>query len=40
MIRSRDEIATMTRYAEEDGLTTRRVRPEELFHPSTLDLSV
>jgi 4,5-dihydroxyphthalate decarboxylase len=36
--RNRDEIATMTRYAEEDGLTARRVRPEELFHPSTLEL--
>lgn len=37
--RNRDEIATMTRYAEEDGLTMRRVQPEELFHPSTLDLT-
>jgi 4,5-dihydroxyphthalate decarboxylase len=37
--RNRDEIATMTRYAEQDGLTTRRVQPEELFHPSTHDLA-
>jgi 4,5-dihydroxyphthalate decarboxylase len=36
--RNAEEIATMTRYAEEDGLTARRVNPEELFHPSTLDL--
>lgn len=33
-----DEIATMTRYAYEDGLTTRVVTPEELFHPATHDL--
>ena len=36
--RNYDELATMTRYAVEDGLTTWRVKPEELFHPSTLDL--
>jgi 4,5-dihydroxyphthalate decarboxylase len=37
--RNADELATMTRYAEEDSLTAGRVRPEELFHPSTLDLT-
>jgi len=36
--RNRDEISAMTRYAHEDGLTARRLEPEELFHPSTLDL--
>jgi 4,5-dihydroxyphthalate decarboxylase len=34
-----DELATMTRYAYEDGLTARRVAPEELFHASTLELT-
>jgi 4,5-dihydroxyphthalate decarboxylase len=34
-----DELATMTRYAYEDGLTARRVAPEELFHASTLGLT-
>jgi 4,5-dihydroxyphthalate decarboxylase len=34
-----DEVATMTRYAFEDGLTPRQVAPEELFHPSTHDLA-
>lgn len=33
--RCRDELATMTRYAYEDGLTARQVAPEELFHVST-----
>ena len=33
-----DEVATMTRYAFEDGLTTRILAPEDLFHPSTHDL--
>ena len=37
--RNYDELAAMTRYAEEDGLTAGRVRPEELFHPSTHDLA-
>jgi 4,5-dihydroxyphthalate decarboxylase len=37
--RNYDELAAMTRYAEEDGLTARCVPPEELFHPSTYDLS-
>lgn len=36
--RNRDEIAAMTRYAHEDGLTGRRLEPEELFHSSALDL--
>ena len=34
--RNRDEIAAMTRYALADGLASREVPPEELFHPSTL----
>ncbi|WP_207536778.1 type 2 periplasmic-binding domain-containing protein [Sabulicella rubraurantiaca] len=34
--RNRDEIAAMTRYALADGLASREVSPEELFHPSTL----
>lgn len=29
------ELSAMTRYAATDGLATRRVPPEELFHPST-----
>lgn len=33
-----DEIATMTRYAEQDGLTNRVVSPQELFHSSTHEL--
>jgi 4,5-dihydroxyphthalate decarboxylase len=37
--RCRDELATMTRYACEDGLTARRVAPEDLFHSSTLELT-
>lgn len=36
--RNRDEVATMARYAFEDGLTKRLVEPEELFHPSTYSL--
>jgi 4,5-dihydroxyphthalate decarboxylase len=36
--RNRDEIAAMTRYAMEDGLASRAVPPEELFHPETLGL--
>lgn len=36
---NRDELAAMTRYAHEDGLTAERLDPEALFHPSTLDLS-
>ena len=36
---NRDELATMTRYAQEDGLTLGRVEPESLFAASTLDLA-
>ena len=36
---NRDEIAAMTRYAHEDGLTAERLEPEALFHPSTLSLA-
>jgi 4,5-dihydroxyphthalate decarboxylase len=36
---NRDELATMTRYAQEDGLTLGRVEPERLFHPSSLELT-
>ncbi|MGE0204924.1 MAG: ABC transporter substrate-binding protein [Hyphomicrobiaceae bacterium] len=36
--RNREEIATMTRYSQEDCLTQRRVAPEELFEASTLEL--
>jgi 4,5-dihydroxyphthalate decarboxylase len=36
--RNRAEIAAMIRYAVEDGLAARRMEPEELFHPSVLDL--
>jgi 4,5-dihydroxyphthalate decarboxylase len=35
---NRDELAAMTRYAQEDGLTLGRVEPEHLFHASTLGL--
>ena len=35
--RNRDEIAAMCRYAMADGLSARKVVPEELFHPVTLD---
>ena len=38
--RNRDEIAAMVRFAVEDGLASRTVEPEELFHPSTLAESV
>ncbi|MGG5820566.1 ABC transporter substrate-binding protein [Falsiroseomonas sp. HW251] len=34
--RNRDEVAAMCRYGHEDGLATRIVAPEELFHPSVL----
>ena len=34
--RNRDEVASMVRYAAEDGLAARAVEPEALFHPSTL----
>ena len=35
--RNRDEVAAMGRFAVADGLASRAVEPEELFHPSTLD---
>ncbi|MBD0276129.1 MAG: hypothetical protein ICV73_29915 [Acetobacteraceae bacterium] len=35
-VRNRDEIAAMVRFAVEDGLASKAVEPEELFHPSTL----
>jgi len=34
--RSRDEVAAMVRFAVADGLAPREIKPEELFHPSTL----
>jgi len=37
--RNRDELAAMTRYAHEDGLTAKWLEPEALFHPATLDLT-
>jgi 4,5-dihydroxyphthalate decarboxylase len=37
---NRNELAAMTRYAHEDGLTVGRVEPERLFHASTLGLTV
>jgi 4,5-dihydroxyphthalate decarboxylase len=33
---NREELAAMCRYAQEDGLATRAIAPEELFHPDTL----
>jgi 4,5-dihydroxyphthalate decarboxylase len=35
---NRDELAAMTRYSFEDGLSSRAIDPADLFHPSTLDL--
>ena len=35
--RNRDEVAAMIRYARTDGLATRDITPEELFHPSVLN---
>jgi 4,5-dihydroxyphthalate decarboxylase len=37
--RNRAELAAMCRFSEADGLTARRLKPEELFCPSTLDLA-
>lgn len=34
--KNREEVAAMCRYGHEDGLATRVVAPEELFHPSVL----
>jgi len=36
---NRDELAAMTRYAHADGIASRLVAPEELFHPSTHGLT-
>ncbi|MBP0446952.1 ABC transporter substrate-binding protein [Roseomonas sp. SSH11] len=35
--RNREEVAAMIRFAAADGLTSRNLQPEELFHPSVLD---
>jgi len=37
--RNRKEIDAFSRYHHEQGLSARRVKPEELFAPSTFDLS-
>jgi 4,5-dihydroxyphthalate decarboxylase len=37
--RNRDEIAAIARYAHADGIATRLVSPEELFHPATYTLN-
>jgi 4,5-dihydroxyphthalate decarboxylase len=36
---NRHVLEAFTRYHFEQGLSTRRLRPEDLFHPATLDLS-
>jgi 4,5-dihydroxyphthalate decarboxylase len=36
---SRHEIEAMLRYASNDGLTTRALMPEDIFHPSTHGLA-
>ena len=36
---NRHVLETFTRYHHEQGLSARRVAPEELFAPSTLDLT-
>jgi 4,5-dihydroxyphthalate decarboxylase len=36
---NRKELELVTRYTHEQGLAKRRVEVEELFHPSTLELS-
>ena len=36
--RNRDEIAAMIRYGVADGLSSRAIAPEALFHPTTLAL--
>ena len=33
------EIEALTQYVYEQGLTDRKVKVEELFHPSTFDIS-
>jgi 4,5-dihydroxyphthalate decarboxylase len=35
--RNRDEVAAMIRFAVADGLASKEIAPEELFHPSVLD---
>jgi 4,5-dihydroxyphthalate decarboxylase len=37
--RNREELAAMCRFASDDGLAARALAPEELFHPSTLELA-
>lgn len=37
--RNRAELQAMTRYMHADGTASRKVAPEELFHPSTLQLA-
>ena len=34
---NRAELEAMTRYAFDEGLTERKLTPEELFHPATLE---
>jgi 4,5-dihydroxyphthalate decarboxylase len=36
---NRTALDAMTRYSFEQGLSSRRLRPEEMFHPGTLELS-
>jgi 4,5-dihydroxyphthalate decarboxylase len=36
---NRSQIDLFARYHHEQGLSARRVRPEELFAPSTFDLA-
>ena len=36
--RNRKELEAVMRYVDEQGLVKRRLKFEELFHPSTLDL--
>jgi 4,5-dihydroxyphthalate decarboxylase len=37
--RNREEIAAMLRFAREDGLVAAPLAPEDLFDPTTLELS-
>jgi 4,5-dihydroxyphthalate decarboxylase len=37
--RNREELSAMIRFALADGLATREIAPEELFHPSLLDVA-
>jgi 4,5-dihydroxyphthalate decarboxylase len=36
---NRHVLDAFTRYHHEQGISARRVLPEELFHPASLDLS-